>query len=147
MTWSYDPSDLDDTTASGRLNVVRLLIGDTDSNDEQMQNEEINYSLSANDNSTYGAAIWCCTTLSSKYARLVNTELDGSLSQDYSDLSKSYKTLARDLERQKRQSSASLGLGVGGTTKIDLQQKRDSTTRTPNGVYSGQFDFDNKYGT
>lgn len=28
--WTYDPTDLDTTTASGRLNVVRLLVGDTD---------------------------------------------------------------------------------------------------------------------
>ena len=30
MAWSYDPTDLDTTTASGRLNTVRLLVGDTD---------------------------------------------------------------------------------------------------------------------
>jgi hypothetical protein len=30
MAWSYDPTDLDTTTASGRLNTVRLLIGDTE---------------------------------------------------------------------------------------------------------------------
>ena len=41
MAWSYDPTDLDTTTASGRLNTVRLLVGDTDTLDQQKENEEI----------------------------------------------------------------------------------------------------------
>jgi hypothetical protein len=46
MAWSYDPTDLDNTTASGRLNIVRLLVGDTDTVDQQVQNEEITFGLS-----------------------------------------------------------------------------------------------------
>ena len=34
MAWTYDETDLVTTTSSGRLNVVRLLIGDTDTNDQ-----------------------------------------------------------------------------------------------------------------
>ena len=30
MAWTYDETDLVTTSASGRVNVVRLLIGDTD---------------------------------------------------------------------------------------------------------------------
>jgi hypothetical protein len=37
MAWSYDETDLGTTTASGRLNSVRLLLGDTDTNDQQVQ--------------------------------------------------------------------------------------------------------------
>ena len=43
MAWTYDETDLDKTTTSGRLNVVRLLIGDTDTNDQLVKNEEIIY--------------------------------------------------------------------------------------------------------
>ena len=39
MAWTYDETDLDKTTTSGRLNVVRLLIGDTDTNDQLVKNE------------------------------------------------------------------------------------------------------------
>ena len=46
MAWSYDASDLDTTTASGRLNTVRLLLGDTDTLDQQVQNEEVTFALS-----------------------------------------------------------------------------------------------------
>ena len=45
MAWSYDPTDLNTTTASGRLNTVRLLVGDTDTTDQQVQNEEVTFSL------------------------------------------------------------------------------------------------------
>ena len=43
MAWTYDESDLTTTTASGRLNVVRLLIGDTDTNDQLIKNEAVSY--------------------------------------------------------------------------------------------------------
>ena len=46
MSWSYSPSDLNTTTASGRLNTVRLLVGDTDTTDQLVQNEEITFALS-----------------------------------------------------------------------------------------------------
>ena len=45
MAWSYDATDLGTSTASGRLNSVRLLVGDTDTNDQQVQNEEITFAL------------------------------------------------------------------------------------------------------
>ena len=51
MAWSYDPTDLNTTTASGRLNTVRLLVGDTDTTDQQVQNEEVTFSLTESGNS------------------------------------------------------------------------------------------------
>ena len=33
MAWNYDETDLTTDTASGRVNSVRLLVGDTDTND------------------------------------------------------------------------------------------------------------------
>ena len=44
MTWSYDATDLDTETNSGRLNSVRYLVGDTQTSDEQVQNEEVSCS-------------------------------------------------------------------------------------------------------
>ena len=93
MAWSYDASDLDTTTPSGRLNTVRLLLGDTDTLDQQVQNEEITFSLSQTNDNVYFAAAWLARTVASKYARKVNVQLDGSLSADYSDLAKQYTSL------------------------------------------------------
>ena len=48
MAWSYNPADLNTTTAAGRLNVVRLLTGDTNTQDQQVENEEITFALAEN---------------------------------------------------------------------------------------------------
>jgi|TARA_B110000908_G_scaffold131331_1_gene154558 hypothetical protein len=133
MAWSYDPTDLDTTTASGRLNTVRLLVGDTDTVDQQVQNEEITFSLSENGNNIYYAAAWSARNISSKYSRKVNTSLDGALKADYSDLAKQYRTLADDLEYQGKTngSGSSVGIGVlaGGITKTGIETVRENTDR------------------
>ena len=133
MAWSYDPTDLDTTTASGRLNTVRLLVGDTDTVDQQVQNEEITFSLSENGNNIYYAAAWSARNIASKYSRKVNTSLDGALKADYSDLAKQYRTLADDLEYQGKTngSGSSVGIGVlaGGITKTGIETVRENTDR------------------
>lgn len=133
MAWSYDPTDLDTNTASGRLNTVRLLIGDTESLDQQVQNEEILFALSENGNNIYYSAAWSARNIASKYSRKVNTSLDGALKADYSDLSKQYKALADDLEYQGKTSGSgsSVGIGVlaGGITKSSVNAVRANTNR------------------
>ena len=95
MAWSYDPTDLDTTTASGRLNTVRLLVGDTDTVDQQAQNEEITFALSENGNNVYYSGAWVARLISAKYSRQVTTQLSGALSADYSDLARQYKASGR----------------------------------------------------
>ena len=129
MAWSYDPSDLDTTTASGRLNTVRLLVGDTDTQDQQVQNEEITFGLSQNSNDVYYAAGWIARTISSQYARKVNTSLDGALKADYSDLMKHYSSLADSLEYQGKTTGASVGVLAGGLTKSGVEAVRADTNR------------------
>ena len=129
MAWSYEEYDLNTTSASGRLNTVRLLVGDTDLLDQQVQNEEIVLSLSENGNNVYSAAGWVARTIASKYARKVNTSLDGALKADYSDLMKHYSTLADNLEYQGKTSGASVGVLAGGITKSGIEAVRANTNR------------------
>ena len=129
MAWSYDASDLDTTTASGRLNTVRLLLGDTDTLDQQVQNEEITFSLSQTNDNVYFAAAWLARTVASQYARKVNVSLDGSLSADYSDLAKQYTSLAETLEYQGKKTGAIIGVVAGGLTKSDINAVRTNTDR------------------
>jgi hypothetical protein len=129
MAWSYDPTDLDTTTASGRLNTVRLLVGDTETLDQQVQNEEITFGLSENGNNVYYAGAWIARAISSKYSRKVNTSLDGALKADYSDLAKQYKVLADDLEYQGKTSGAVIGVLAGGITKSGVEAVRANTNR------------------
>jgi hypothetical protein len=129
MAWSYDPTDLNTTTASGRLNTVRLLIGDTNTLDQQMQDAEITFALSENGDNTYLAASWSCRILSSKFARMVTTQLDGALSANYSDLMQHYQQLADSLEYQGKTSGASLGVRAGGISKTAVEAVRANTDR------------------
>lgn len=129
MAWSYDPTDLDTNTASGRLNTVRLLIGDTETLDQQVQNEEIMFALSENGDNIYYAAAWSARNIASKYSRKVNTSLDGALKADYSDLAKQYKVLADDLEYQGKTSGAVIGVLAGGITKSGVEAVRANTNR------------------
>ena len=129
MAWSYDPTDLDTTTASGRLNTVRLLVGDTETLDQQVQNEEIMFALSENGDNIYYAAAWSARNIASKYSRKVNTSLDGALKADYSDLSRQYKVLADDLEYQGKTSGAVIGVLAGGITKSSVNAVRANTNR------------------
>lgn len=147
MAWSYDPSNLNTTTDAGRLNVVRLLIGDTDTNDQQLQNEEISFGLSQNGNNTYSAAYWACNNIVSKYARLVTTQLDGALSSNYSDLMQHYLLLASSLEYQGKSSGASLGVRAGGITKTSVEAARADTNRIENAFRMDQFKNPPNYNT
>jgi hypothetical protein len=129
MAWSYDPTDLDTTTASGRLNTVRLLSGDTDTIDQQVQNEEITFALLENNNKVYYSAAWIARVISSKYSRRVTTNLSGALSADYSDLARQYRVLADDLEYQGKTSGGAIGVLAGGLTKTGVESVRANTDR------------------
>lgn len=129
MAWSYDPTDLDTATSSGRLNTVRLLVGDTNTEDQQVQNEEITFGLSENGNNVYYAGAWIARAIASKYSRQVTTRLDGALKAEYSDLSKQYKVLADDLEYQGKTSGAVIGVLAGGITKSGIEVVRANTNR------------------
>lgn len=130
MTATYDPTDLDTTTASGRLNVVRFLVGDIDVTDAQVQDEEITFWLTQSSDNTYSAAASLASGLASQYAKLVSTKLDGALSAEYNDLYERYQTLADQLRSDgQRLNGNSLGIFLGGVP----------STTTSYAFYRGQF--------
>tara|TARA_R100000544_G_scaffold20059_2_gene9745 strand:+ start:2521 stop:2970 length:450 start_codon:yes stop_codon:yes gene_type:complete len=129
MSWSYDPTDLNTTTASGRLNTVRFLVGDTDTNDQKVQNEEIVFSLSQTNNDVNSAASYIARTLASKYASKVTIELDGQLMAHYSDLYKNYKALADKLDYQAKKFGSQLGVIAGGISRVKVGTVREDPDR------------------
>jgi hypothetical protein len=139
MSWSYDPTDLDTTTASGRFNTVRLLVGDTDTIDQQVQDEEVTFALSENGNNVYYSGAWIARAIASKYSRQVTTQLSGALSADYSDLAKQYKTLADSLEYQGKTAGASVGVLAGGITKSGIEAVRANTNRVEGSFRRDRF--------
>lgn len=129
MSWSYDPTDLNTDTNSGRLNTVRFLVGDTDTNNQRVQDEEVTFSLSENKDNVNSAASYIANTLASKYASKVTIELDGQLMAHYSDLYKHYRSLADKLGYQAKTLGAKLGVLAGGISKTKVGSVRSSTDR------------------
>jgi hypothetical protein len=129
MSWSYDPTDLNTTTASGRLNTVRFLVGDTDTNDQKVQNEEIEFSLAQTKDDVNAAASYVARSVASKYASKVTLELDGQLMAHYSDLYDHYLSLADKLDYQAKKLGAQIGILAGGISKTRVGAVRSNTDR------------------
>ncbi len=139
--WLYNPSDLATTTPSGRLNTVRLLIGDTNINDPQLQDEEINFSLAQTNNNVYYAASFCCRLLVSKYSRMVDTQLDGALEASYSDRVKHYTALQLQMnDLGKKFGGATLGVYAGGISVTEMNLVNSDPNRVMPAFRIGQFD-------
>lgn len=147
MSWSYDPTDLDTNTASGRLNTVRLLVGDTNTVDQQVQDEEVTFSLGENNNNVYYSGAWIARVIASKYSRQVTTQLSGALSADYSDLAKQYQALADSLEYQGKTSGAAIGVLAGGITKSGIEAVRANTNRIEGSFRRDRFKNPPSYNT
>lgn len=96
MPWTY----LGPTTDAGK---VRLLIGDTEATDPQLQDEEITWFLSEAGN-VYGAAVAACEALAAKYARHVNRSVAGAggLSVSAGDRAQHYRDLAETIQTRAR---------------------------------------------
>lgn len=145
MAWTYDPTDLDTTTASGRLNVVRLLVGDTDTNDQQVQDEEIVFALAQTSDNTYYAAAFIASNIAAKYARKVNVELDGALRGEYGELYKHYQKLSGQLRQDaQRYNGKSLGLAVGGVSIAQIEAVRANTDRVKPSFRRDRFKYPGK---
>ena len=129
MAFSYDGTNLETDTASGRLNATRFLLGDTDSSDPQVQNSEVSFALGQTGNNIYSAAAWLARAVASKYSRQVNIELDEQISADYSDLAQQYNRLAERLDYQAIKAGGRLGIKAGGISKTDIETARQNTNR------------------
>lgn len=130
MAWSYDADNLTTDDQSGRINVVRFLVGDTDTNDQLVQNEEVIFALGQTNNNVYYAAAQCAMALSSKFARKVDVKLDGALSGQYDGLSKKYRELAFQLKQDGlRNSGRSFSIVAGGLTVSSIDVNRQNTNR------------------
>jgi hypothetical protein len=139
--WTYSASNLNTTTSSGRLNSVRLLVGDTDSADQLAQDEEVLFALDQANNNIYYAAAWLCRTIAAKFGRMVDTTLDGALSAKYSTRIKQYQQLASQVEAQgKKTSGKSLGVFAGGITGTGMQVADQDSDRVKPAFGINQFD-------
>lgn len=112
MTFTYAKNPGTETPAQ-RKDSVRLLVGDTDYDDKQLEDEEIFFSLSTASNDIFAAGAICARLIAAKYARLVDTTVDETgIRARYDQRQKSYSDLAVRLDNQSKQ------YGVGGTLGV-----------------------------
>lgn len=87
MAWTYS------SALSTNRDRVRFLIGDTDTNDQQLQDSEIDWVLTQEGN-VYLAAAKSCQALAAKYSRQADSEV-GDLAVKKSQRAKAYFDLAK----------------------------------------------------
>lgn len=91
MTWTYSGNP-----ASSQLDAIRFVIGDTDTTDQLLSNEEITYMITTYGDSRH-AASESCRAIAAKFARLMNRSI-GGLSADFSAKYRQYLELAESIE-------------------------------------------------
>lgn len=141
MAWSYDEGNLNTSDTLGRLNTSRLLVGDTDTNDQQVQDEEIVFALAQANNNVYKASAWLCRVIAAKYSRNVDSEISGALKESASQLKAHYVSLADTLEYQS-QKLGGIGIAAGGITVSAVDGVRANTNRVRPEFNKDQFKID-----
>lgn len=139
MTWFYGNSP-STSTDDGRRDSVRVLIGDTDSSDQQITDEEILFALTENSKNVYFAAAQSARMIASKYARLVNVEFEG-VSTDYHQRQDHYQKLALVLDQDAKSKGGALGSPVAGGIRVDqVEGAQEDSSRVHSSFKKGQFD-------
>ena len=113
MSWNYNIEDL----SASQKDQVRFLIGDTNTNDQQLQDEEIQFSLTIRA-SIWGAAATCCESISANLSRKADTTT-GELRTLYSSLSRAYHARSMAYEGKSVEMGGALPFAGG----ISIAQK------------------------
>ncbi len=132
MSWSYskDPS-------ANNKDHVRFLIGDTDSESEQLSDAEVNHTLTESGSSVYPAAILCVDSLLAKYTRLVDKSI-GDLKISFSQRVEHYKALRATLRN--RLGIRAAAPYAGGISISDKNSVELDTDRTKPAFARGMHD-------
>tara|TARA_R110000822_G_scaffold15369_9_gene52993 strand:+ start:808 stop:1218 length:411 start_codon:yes stop_codon:yes gene_type:complete len=131
MSWSYTADPLNNA-----IDELRLLIGDTDSSDPQLHDEEVQYFITTH-SGVNQAAIAAITNLIAKYSRLAD-ETTAELSIKWSQKSKAYRALKDDLS-DPISSSAPVSYG-GGVSNSDISTRRSNDNRFDEAFQIGMMD-------
>lgn len=139
MTWTYSGSP-GTSSAPERRDAVRVLVGDTNTSDQQIDDEAISFNLAQAGDDIYRAASMTARQIAATYARRANTKLEG-VSVDYKGLQDSYLRLAGRLEKDATL-YGSRGLGTpiaGGISVSDMEAEREDSDRPEPAFERRQF--------
>lgn len=140
MAWTYsgDPD-------SSALDAIRFLIGDTDTNDQLLSNEEISWVNSeASGSSTgttalYDASSRCCLAIASKLAREADKSV-GDLSVSMSQRANAYREQAAELKGLSGREGGVPTPYAGAITISDKDIDQDNSDIFRTYFASGQFE-------
>lgn len=130
MTWTYSGAPV-----PGSVDEVRLLIGDTDSTQPQLQNEEIQYFIDKY-GAGYPAAAAAARALQGIYSRRADSQV-GEVSQSSSQIALAYKALAADLSNK---AALYVEISAGGVNVADNERADADDTQIQPAFKRGQFD-------
>lgn len=122
MGWSYNVSLI----YNYGKDYIRFLVGDTQTTDQQLQDEEILATM-ATRSTPYGAAAELCLALSTKFSRMVDQSA-GSFKIAYSNMAKAYASRALQYE-QKAALEGSGNPYAGGISIADMQSQEGNSDR------------------
>lgn len=122
MAWTYTEDPL-----NVPVDELRLLIGDTNSFDPQLQDAEVEYFLSRYP-SINQASIAAVTNLIAKYSRLAD-ETTAELSIKWSQKALAYRRLKEDLSDSINSSSSAAVPWAGGISNSDISTRRSDSDR------------------
>jgi hypothetical protein len=108
---------------------VRLLVGDQDTTDQLLSDDEYVFALSEAGDNKYRAASILCHALAGKFARRVDTSFEG-VSADYSQRQEHYTKLAIRYERQANRIGG-LGSPKAGGVSIDAMDSAEDDSDRP----------------
>ena len=136
MTFTYDATDIATTTRDQ----VRFLIGDTDSTAPLLQDEEIAYAISV-ENNYIGAAARCCETIAMKFLTKADVRIGrGGTTLTYSTAAKQYTDKAKEL----RTRANALNVPWAGGTSIAEKESARADTDLVQPIFAKQAG-DNPY--
>lgn len=139
MTWTYggDPS-------ANAKDAIRFLIGDTDTTDQLLSNEEILWvnteasGTSTGVNALYDAAYRCCLTIASKLARLADKQI-GDLNVKLSQKAQGYLAQAAQFNAMSKTLNFVPIPYAGGISISDKEIDQDNSDVFRGWFASGQF--------
>lgn len=128
MSWSY-------YAGGGTRDWIRFVIGDTDEDDELLQDEEIDAALS-NEGNKYAAAAICADAIAAKFAREADKTV-GPLSISASQKGERYLKLA---DKLRKQTGRRVAAWAGGISESEKRTAESDTDRVDTSFKRGQFD-------
>ena len=141
MVFTYDKQN-----PASDVEMVRLLMGDTDIDDAMFQDGEINRFLTFNDNDVYSTAGQVARAAAAKFASEADTAVE-SVKVSLSQKSKALETLAIQLEDQAVKQTGALGTPVvDGVSLSKMRDVRGNTDRFPASAEVGGQDNPPRFG-